>query len=227
MQAFISYSRTDKATVERLRRALEQRNVDVWLPEAQISPGQIVAAEIERAINDSDAVIVVLSPSSSKSEWVSMETSLAISLQRTGGKPLIIPVVAEPPDKVPFFLQHIHWVDLTTEQNFERNVDRIVDAMRQAESVSPARDADQARLHQLSAAKRLLESEKLFHDSKALRTSRYILITSIVAGFLTILAALGFLFLESRQAWSVAGVFIGFVAGIVTAILIRRATDAR
>jgi F0F1-type ATP synthase assembly protein I len=227
MKAFISYSYKDKATVERLRRALEQRNVDVWLPDAEIAPGEIWAAELERAINDSDAMIVVLSPASSKSKWVSTETSFAFARQREGGKPLIIPVVAEQTDKAPFFLQHIHWVDLTTEQNFERNVDRIVEAMRQAEDVPQATESDQARLHQLRAEKRLLESEKQVHESRALRTSRYILLTSIVAGLLTILSGFAFLFLESKHAWGIAIGLIGFVAGIITVTFLRRVMDAK
>lgn len=77
-QVFISYSRKDYPVMLRIVAFLRKRGINAWLDNEKLSPGTpIWEEEIEKAIKNSSAIIVVLSPDSKNSEWVRREISLA------------------------------------------------------------------------------------------------------------------------------------------------------
>ncbi len=84
---FISYSRADAATADALRTALESYGVGVRLDRASIQAGDSWAELILTDLEAADAIVVLLSPESVKSEWVDREIVAAIA----GGK-RVIPV---------------------------------------------------------------------------------------------------------------------------------------
>ena len=67
---FLSYSRKDEAAARRLTKWLEQEGHDVWRDEDDIGGGASFSAEIERALKDCDAVLVLWSHDSVQSAWV-------------------------------------------------------------------------------------------------------------------------------------------------------------
>lgn len=67
---FLSYSRKDEAVARRLTRWLEQEGHDVWRDEDDIGGGASFSAEIEKALKDCDAVLVLWSAQSVASAWV-------------------------------------------------------------------------------------------------------------------------------------------------------------
>lgn len=67
---FLSYSRKDARQAERLTRWLEGEGHDVWRDEDDIGGGTSFSSEIERALEDSDAVLVLWSADSAQSAWV-------------------------------------------------------------------------------------------------------------------------------------------------------------
>jgi hypothetical protein len=81
-QVFISYSRRDLSFVERLTADLKNSGLDVWYDISGISGGSTWRNEIEKAITNSQFVIVVLSPDSIASEWVEREFLFASGLKR-------------------------------------------------------------------------------------------------------------------------------------------------
>ncbi|MBZ0320937.1 MAG: toll/interleukin-1 receptor domain-containing protein [Anaerolineae bacterium] len=76
IKVFISYSRKDNDVASRLASELRDYGFDVWI-DTQISSGERWLAAIGEAIRTSSAVIVIVSSSSSKSEWVEREILLA------------------------------------------------------------------------------------------------------------------------------------------------------
>ncbi|MBN1566045.1 MAG: toll/interleukin-1 receptor domain-containing protein, partial [Anaerolineae bacterium] len=74
---FISYSRTDIEIARQLKKRLEARAFKVWMDETDISAGDILWRAIEQAIDDCTALIVLVSPRSTKSEWVEREVLCA------------------------------------------------------------------------------------------------------------------------------------------------------
>jgi|GEM_PF-601854 len=71
---FISYSRDDLATVEKLAAALETAGHDVWW-DKRIQGGSVYEKDIEEALHGAEAVVVAWSRSSASSGWVKDEAA--------------------------------------------------------------------------------------------------------------------------------------------------------
>jgi tetratricopeptide (TPR) repeat protein len=67
---FLSYSRKDGAKAQRLTAWLEHDGHDVWRDEDDIGGGASFSSEIEKALNECDAVLVLWSADSVQSAWV-------------------------------------------------------------------------------------------------------------------------------------------------------------
>jgi adenylate cyclase len=72
---FLSYAREDAKTASALAAALETRGFKVWWDQ-HISGGRRFAAEIERALAEADAVVVMWSSAARVSPWVQDEASI-------------------------------------------------------------------------------------------------------------------------------------------------------
>jgi hypothetical protein len=89
---FLSYSRNDSAKARHFCEWLEREGHDVWRDEDDIGGGASFSAEIEKALNDCDAVVVLWSADSVRSAWVRDEAGfgrdtnklIPISLDGTG-----------------------------------------------------------------------------------------------------------------------------------------------
>lgn len=86
---FISYSRKDEEFVNLLVEELRHNHHDVWWDRTDIPGGIDWAAEIEKAVDNSYAVILVSSAHSKKSEWVGKELELAKTRKKTKQIPII------------------------------------------------------------------------------------------------------------------------------------------
>lgn len=75
-QVFISYSSTDRPYVQRLAQYLQSFGLRVWY-DPHIAVGEQFAKTIEREIDTSVAVIVVMSPAAAASKWVPREMEWA------------------------------------------------------------------------------------------------------------------------------------------------------
>ena len=96
LRVFLCHSSDDKPTVRELYQKLSAEGwVDVWLDEEKLLPGQDWEFEIEKALDNSDAVIVTLSTSSvSKEGYVQKELRfvLDIALEKPEGMIFILPL---------------------------------------------------------------------------------------------------------------------------------------
>jgi hypothetical protein len=73
---FISHTTADDNFVTDLRKALENQGLDVWIDSQDMRGGDTLKTEIESAITNADAFIVVISPRAFK-KWVRLEVMLA------------------------------------------------------------------------------------------------------------------------------------------------------
>jgi hypothetical protein len=89
-QIFLSYAGGDRATARRLAEGLREQSLSVWTDEL-LSPGDNWAARMADALGQSDAMVVLLSPESVKSEWVRRDIAYALTSQRFEHR--LIPVV--------------------------------------------------------------------------------------------------------------------------------------
>jgi len=118
LRVFLCHATNDKPGVRELYRRLRSDNVDPWLDEEKLLPGQDWQLEIPQAVRASDIVIVCLSQNSiNKTGYVQKELRLALDVadEQPEGTIYLIPVRLEKCE-VPRRLQRWHWVDL-----FERN----------------------------------------------------------------------------------------------------------
>jgi len=121
---FISYSRKDSEFAHRLAGDLRTARYSVWVDVGGLRGGQEWVREIDKAIRTCDAFVLVISPDSMTSKWVSKETLLAISLKK-----LIVPIMWRETER-PVHLVDIQYVD------FQGAYD---DAMQELyEALSPA-----------------------------------------------------------------------------------------
>ena len=120
---FISYSRRDRAAVERLTASLEARGHSAWVDFADIPPTAEWMAEIRSAIDAADTIVVVLSPDSVASPVCTEELEAAVDANKR-----IVPVVVRDvaAAEVPPELAKRNWLFLRDEDDFEVGVDTLV-----------------------------------------------------------------------------------------------------
>lgn len=107
LRVFLCHSSQDKPTIRELYKRLQsERWIDAWLDEEKLLPGQDWEYEIEKALDNSDAVIVSLTKGSvSKEGYIQKELRfvLDIALEKPEGTIFILPVRLEecdPPRKI-------------------------------------------------------------------------------------------------------------------------------
>ena len=92
MQVFLSHSHADSQLATRISNALQQRGLQVWTPDLNLLPGVNWAAELGRALEESDAMVVLLTPSHPDSDVMrNMEYALGAKNYRNR----LIPVVVD------------------------------------------------------------------------------------------------------------------------------------
>ncbi len=112
LSLFISYSRTDSAFVDRLEADLRARGFRPWVDRRKIEGGQDWEAELQKAIDLCQTMLVVLSPEAMASKYVRREYRYA-----DGEGKQIIPLNWRT-TKVPMGLNDIQWV------NFQSSYDQ-------------------------------------------------------------------------------------------------------
>jgi hypothetical protein len=117
---YISYATQDEQFVKLLNSQLEQFGHMTFVTTTSLMPGSSWRNEMNKALEESDAIVVLISESSVSSKWVMTEIGMAIGYSQHRGKPLIIPVVI---DEVPLPLQI-------------NNFQAIIDTSRQVEVIA-------------------------------------------------------------------------------------------
>jgi hypothetical protein len=121
-QVFVSYSRKDINFARRLAADLEQAGFDVWWDISDLKGGDDWIRFIPSAIQASQYFVVLLSPDSLQSEWVSKEYSYALRLRKK-----VVPAMIKPCD-VPFALNTINYVDFVNE-DYDLAINKLLGAL--------------------------------------------------------------------------------------------------
>lgn len=107
-KVFISYSRQDADFAEVLRLRLREAGFDSWIDLEGLPAGSEWGQEIDQAIRDSTALILVLTPASRASDYVAYEWAFAL-----GAEVPVIPLLVAATDLPPRLaaLQHLDFQD--------------------------------------------------------------------------------------------------------------------
>jgi hypothetical protein len=92
-QIFLSYARKDARIVDQLIARLGTAGYEVWVDRTGIPGGEQWRRQIVRAIESSEAFLIVLSPHSVISDNVRKELDLAEGAQKR-----VLPVIVQPVD---------------------------------------------------------------------------------------------------------------------------------
>ncbi len=88
VKIFLSHSTRDREWCEWLKASAEELNIRAYLAEHDVRPGTSLAEKVTREIDDSDAVIVLITDSSVTAPYVQQEIGYAVR-----AKKVVIPLV--------------------------------------------------------------------------------------------------------------------------------------
>jgi TIR domain/Pentapeptide repeats (8 copies) len=97
---FLSYSTADQDFANRLYSDLQARGVRCWFAPQDIRSGRKIHEQIDEAIRLADRVLVILSESSMKSEWVKTEIAKARQREARERRQVLFPVSLVPFDRI-------------------------------------------------------------------------------------------------------------------------------
>lgn len=104
-RVFVSYSTKDMRVVDRVASALRASNVEVFVAEHAVLPGESLSQKILGWIAQCDLFLTMWSSSAKESEWVQHEIGAAL-----GQGKLIIPVVLDPKARLPELLAGVKYL---------------------------------------------------------------------------------------------------------------------
>lgn len=110
MGVFISYSSKDKAFVEKLSSRLVENHIGVWLDKWEMKPGDSLIDKIQKGLEDSSYLLVVLSKNYTESEWCKKEHNAGLMKELNSKQTVVIPIMLED-CAVPIFLQEKVYAD--------------------------------------------------------------------------------------------------------------------
>jgi hypothetical protein len=133
MKIFISHSFADQELADRVAAGLKASGFQVW-DESEVLPGDNWGEKLAQALQDADAMVVLLTPASLRSAKVSHELSYALGKKNYKGR--VVPVLAAPPeqlphDRIPWVLSKFRTVNLV-ETGPEEGVKQIAEVVREA-----------------------------------------------------------------------------------------------
>jgi SAM-dependent methyltransferase len=123
---FLSYKSCDSDWVEVLKNALVKAGIKVWLDKDNIRPGDLFVDALEKGLEASKTIIIVVSPEAINSGWVKEEYCRAVVLTVEGEQSRrIIPVLLRNAE-LPGFLKTRQWVDFRDDDKFKESMRKLI-----------------------------------------------------------------------------------------------------
>ena len=138
MKVFISHAASDKPLARKAAEVFTKAGLDVWL-DTQVLPGDNWAEEHAKALDTSQAMVVLLSPASVQSHEVRSDLSYALGQQLYKNR--VVPVLVSSYDlleysDVPWILKRMNTVELDAfkrpEDAFRQVADRLKSSLETA-----------------------------------------------------------------------------------------------
>jgi tetratricopeptide (TPR) repeat protein len=135
---FISYSTVDAAWARRLKDALAERGLSVWLDRDEIRAGDLFFKNLGHGLRESAAFLIVVSPESMQSRWVEEEYAQALA-QGNDREFRIIPCLLRDAP-LPVFLAGRKQVDFRDDSKFFDSLETLLLGLR-GKSYDPSTSA--------------------------------------------------------------------------------------
>lgn len=132
LRLFLCHSDEDHSEVLYVAQILEKTHskLEVWVDEWALRFGDSLLEKIGDAIDQSDRLIVFLTPHSVDSNWVRKEVAAGIVMELAeekgvDGNAFVVPVVLEPVAKIPFTLRDKLYCDFTRYANPDEAIEAL------------------------------------------------------------------------------------------------------
>ncbi len=134
MKVFISHADVDETFVKKLAAGLEEAGFEAWDASREILPGDNWADKTARALQESEAMVVLLSPDALRSGSVRREIDYALGEQRYSNR--LIPVLPKElnEEEIPWILRHLRMIQLGEDVKEEEGIHQIAQALLEAAS---------------------------------------------------------------------------------------------
>jgi formylglycine-generating enzyme required for sulfatase activity len=132
---FISHAHTDNVLCERYATALKALGIDVWIDLHNLQNGHFLGQDIQEQIQHRTAFVLMMSPASLASFWVSLERDAYLGLMAADPRRMLLPVRIVP-CTVPPFMNALKWIDATT-LSFDQAVEQIARALQAPANPGP------------------------------------------------------------------------------------------
>jgi hypothetical protein len=103
-----------------------KHNANVWVDTWELNVGDSILNKVQDAIQESSALLVILSKTSVESEWCKKELSAGLMRELDEKRVVVLPVLVED-CKIPLFLREKMYADLRTD--FDRGLHKVLDAI--------------------------------------------------------------------------------------------------
>ncbi len=132
LRVFLSYAKRDDKPAKALRAELEKGGFEVWDPSTRLTPGDNWALEQGKALEDAEAIVILLSPAALTSEHVQREIEYALAEPRFKGR--LIPVVVLPVKEIPWILETLRV--LRIDDDPQRGSRRVLEALKRIQTAA-------------------------------------------------------------------------------------------
>ncbi|MFQ1225263.1 toll/interleukin-1 receptor domain-containing protein [Klebsiella pneumoniae] len=219
MKVFISYSHADVQMAQRLKNYLLRENIEVLNDKFNVSTGSNVLSSISQAIDNSDAVLFLISKNINKSEWAQQEISLAVTSKLNGRNVKLIPVLIDRHAAIPFFLKDYIYLDMTEGNDFEYSMSLLMKGLMDKQTTS-IEDEQAIKIQKINIDREILRIKNIEYENyKNFKTRQMFLIaltTTLFSAFAVSIGLLGWLVKVeySQLAWLIAfstGVLVSMV----------------
>jgi hypothetical protein len=132
MKVFVSHAPQHEPLARRVAQALRGAGIETW-DQSLILPGDNWGAEIGKALQEADTMLVLLATPVTDWQWVERDVSYALGQMSYKGR--VVPVLAASPEQlpweeVPWVLHRFQPIEVPNLSDDEREMDRLVDVLR-------------------------------------------------------------------------------------------------
>ena len=136
MPIFISYSHADKTFVDKLAISLIKHDANMWVDTWELNVGDSILNRVQEAIQDSSALLIVLSKASVASEWCKKELSAGLMRELDEKRVVVLPVLVEDCE-MPVFLREKMYADFR--RDFNGGLKALVEAVARVTKIDQGR----------------------------------------------------------------------------------------
>lgn len=135
MKVFISYASKDEALASKLAASLEEAGLDAWYDKREILPGDNWAEKISQGLKESEAMVVLLTPSALESDTVQRNISYALGEESFSNR--LIPVIIGdshdlPQDRMPWIFKRLQTITVSKKDEETEQFKKVAEAIKAA-----------------------------------------------------------------------------------------------